>query len=207
MKVFSFFGPVEGKDLKNEEALLDLWYRNWKANGWEPVVLTPCDLADDRETRRLLRKFRRLPSTNKKHLDMWCYARWLALAQQGGGVMSDYDVMNYGFPPLEAGPLTIHAGLVPCLVSASAKEYQKAVGWFDAWALPFLSRWFPRKHISDMLIVRKHQNECVVKRSCLKYLLPGWEQAVAVHYSNSSMKPNGLEPRHEWIPKLRDIKL
>jgi hypothetical protein len=206
MKVFTFLGPVEGKQLKEEFQLVDLWKKSWHALGWIPVVLTPDSLLNDKETARLLKKFSRLPSKNKRKLDMWCYARWLAVAQHGGGFMCDYDVINYSFEPEEFSELTCYSGVVPCLMSGSAEEFHRGVGWFDELQQPpFWKFWDNGEHISDMLVLKNKQDEAVKRYDCVNFGESGWESAPAVHYSNFAMKPKGYMPRHEWIPQLRAL--
>lgn len=207
MKVYTFLGPVRGKSELEELALVELWKRSWGALGWEPVVLSRESLAQDSETKRLLRKFAGLPSRNKRHLDMWCYARWLAVAQQGGGFMCDYDVMNYSIEPRAFGKLTCHSGVVPCLMSGSSSEFMRAVGWFDEQeAAPLWKFWDKRGHISDMLILQNKENTIIKSFECINYGENGWEAAPAVHYSNFAMKPKAYMPRHEWIPELRKFE-
>ena len=207
MKIFTFLGPVSGKSRRAELALAELWTNSWRANGWDPVILTPDSISRDAESCRLLNKFSRLPSRNKQNLDTWCYARWLAVAQHGGGFMCDYDVINYGFPPTASGPLTIHSGIVPCLVSGETSEFLRAVAWFDALPMPKWRLWGRGSHISDMLIVSQRRGECMQNLDCVEFGAPGWEDARAVHFSNFSMTPGGYQPRHEWIPRLRPLSV
>jgi hypothetical protein len=134
---------------------------------------------------------------------MWCYARWLAVAQHGGGFMADYDVMNHGFTPQPFGGLICHGGTVPCLVSGSEEEFYRAVDWFDALEeKPRWRFWESSPHISDMLVIVQKQQEITTVQDCINYGEPGWEAARAVHYSNFVMNPKGYTPRHEWIPKI-----
>lgn len=205
MKVFCFLGPVTGKSAAEELALVDLWKTSWERAGWEPVVLTPDSLPDDAETRARMKLYARLPSRNKRHLDKWCFARWLAVAAAGGGVMSDYDVINYGLAPFEPGRLTIHSGTVPCLVSGTAGEFLRVAAWFDELPPPPLWPWAKREHLSDMVVIQKHSTECVLNVDCKEYGWDEWESAPAVHFSNFSMKPKNHLPRHEWIPRLRPL--
>jgi hypothetical protein len=208
MKVFCFLGHVSGKALREEEALISLWKKSWASYGWDPVVLTPGSLCRDAHTKKRLRKYARLPSRNKAKLDMWCYARWLAVAQQGGGFMSDYDVMNHGFLPRPFGKLICHGGTVPCLVSGSADEFYRAVHWFDeleehsSWRF-----WEKRPHVSDMLVVVQKTQELISLRDCINYGEEGWKSARTVHYSNFVMNPKGYKPRHEWIPRICALPL
>jgi len=203
MKVFTFYSPVEGKREREERALIELWKRSWAAMGWEPVVLGYQSLNFDEELKELVRRFKKLPSINKFNLDYWCYLRWVAVAQQGGGFMCDYDVINYSFAPREAEKLTTYDRYVPCLVSGTREEFMRAVRWFAEQKTGFFTRFLENAHTSDMLILKKHQSEFIQRNDCVEYGVDGWETASAVHYCNRVMKPSDLMPRHEHIERLR----
>jgi hypothetical protein len=127
------------------------------------------------------------------------------VAQQGGGFMSDYDVINYNFEPQDYGALTTYEYYIPCLASGDASEFRRAIAWFAKYKMNFLHRLTGRMHTSDMVILQKHQREFKQSSVCREFGYPGWESAPVVHYSNHSMKPHGHVPRHEWIPKLRPL--
>ena len=59
----------------------------------------------DAERHPLFREFdertKLLPTVNPGDYELACYRRWLAVARAGGGFMSDYDVVNYGFKPTD----------------------------------------------------------------------------------------------------------
>jgi hypothetical protein len=204
MKVFTFYQPVDGKDAAAEEDLIALWSRSWELRGWTPVVLGQSSIPDTLENRRIVSELKTLPSQNKKHLDLWCYLRWLAVAEQGGGVMSDYDVINYDFQPFEVGALTTWDRWIPCLVSGTRDEFLRVVNWFRAERRPWWSR-LRAGHTSDMLILQAHQADLVMRRDCVEYDLHGWETAKAVHFSNRGMKAAGRMPRHVCIPQMRSL--
>lgn len=205
MKVFTFYSPVEGKRERDELALIDLWKRSWQAVGWEPTVLGYDSLDFDDELEELARKLKKLPSTNKHNLDYWCYLRWIAVAQQGGGFMSDYDVINYSFEPREPGELTLYDRFVPCLVSGKREEFLRAIRWFanqkTRW-MRFLGR---DVHTSDMLVMESKMSEYRREQACVEYGVEDWESAPTVHYCNRVMKPTALMPRHEHIEGLRAL--
>jgi hypothetical protein len=209
MKVFTFYSPVEGKREHEERALIDLWKRSWAAMGWEPTVLGYQSLTFDDEISALVRKFKKLPSMNKFNLDYWCYLRWVAVAQQGGGFMCDYDVINYSFEPRPFDQLTVYARneeqYVPCLVSGTSSEFMRAVGWFASYRVPMFARFMERSHTSDMLILKEHSSSFKLCTECIEYGDAGWDTASAVHYCNRVMRPNDLMPRHEHIERLRPL--
>lgn len=204
MKVFTFFSEVQGKEAEEEAALIALWRKSWERRGWEPVVLDQSAVPNTAENRRRIRHFRGLPSRNKRNLDLWCYLRWLAVAEQGGGFMCDYDVMNYAFEPRKPGPLTTYDRWIPCLVSGSREEFLRVVEWFTRQRIGVVER-LKGSHISDMLILQAHRGEFIEGKDCVEYDLEGWKTAPAVHYSNRGMKRDGFQPRHEYIPRLRPL--
>ncbi len=205
MKVFTFYSPVEGKRERDELALIEQWKQSWVAMGWEPVVLGYESLEFDAELDALVSRLKKLPSINKHNLDYWCYLRWIAVAQRGGGFMSDYDVINYSFEPREVGELTVYEEDVPCLVSGTRAEFLRAVGWFAAEPLGWKRSFRRGQHTSDMVILRQHLQEVRQVRECVEYGKPGWETAATVHFCNKVMKPTALIPRHEHIERLRAL--
>jgi len=204
MKVFTFFSDVPGKEAEQERALIDLWRESWSSQGWEPVVLDEHSVPDTPENRKRLAHFRKLPSRNKQNLDLWCYLRWLTVAEQGGGFMSDYDVINYSFAPREPGELTTYDRWIPCLVSGVRDEFLRVVDWFLQERTSLIDRW-KGAHISDMLILQAHRGDFRELNECIEYDLEGWKTAPAVHFSNRGMKRDGYTPRHEHIPNLRKM--
>jgi hypothetical protein len=206
VKVFTYYKEIPGKSAAEEAALIDLWARSWRLRGWEPVVLGEGDLPDDPEARRLLRASRAQPSVMKPGLAYSWFARWVAVAAKGGGVMSDYDVINYSFAPVEIGVLTVHERHVPCLVSGTRGEFLRLCEVFAAYRADRKDRVGWRKDVSDMKILIRRPEAYLQATNCVEYALDGWERAPAVHYSSFAMKPRGLVPRHEHIPRLRPLE-
>lgn len=203
MRIFTYYVPLQGKEVAMENALVELWRASWERAGWTPSVLTAADLPTDRSSRALLKAFRRQPSLNRRGLDYSCFARWLAVAQQGGGFMCDYDVINYGFLPREAGELTVYERHVPCLVSGTAEEFLRLCKVFATYRADSKDRVGWRLDVSDMKILNRRPDVYSQRCDCIEYTHPGWEEAVAVHFSNCSMKPQGFLPRHQHIPRIR----
>jgi hypothetical protein len=201
--VYTFCAPIHGKIPEHEAALVDLWRDSWSANGWEAIVLDESSVQVDQEVAKMLLAYRALPSINRKKLDYYCYVRWLAVAQAGGGFMCDYDVINYGFRPRPVGNLALYERSVPCLVSGTAAEYERVARLFAAYEVMPDDRLQGKPHVSDMMIVTKNTWLFEQAEGCAEFGRPGWETAGAVHFSNLSMKSRSFVPRHEHIPNLR----
>ncbi len=204
-KVYTFCAPIDGKIPEHEAALVDLWRESWNANGWEAIVLDESAVRVDEEVARMLLAYRDLPSINRRKLDYYCYVRWLAVAQAGGGFMCDYDVINYGFGPRPVGKLALYERSVPCLVSGTAAEYDRVARFFAAYTVAADDRLQGKPHVSDMMIVTKNTWLFEQETGCAEFGRPDWEMAGAVHFSNLSMKSRSLVPRHEHIPGLRPL--
>lgn len=89
-KVFCYFEALlDGPPHQGE--LIQLWHRSWKSRGWDVRMLSP------RSARRS-KLFRKIPSewTLKRQL---VTRQILALAEAGGGLLVDYDLINFGFLP------------------------------------------------------------------------------------------------------------
>lgn len=133
VKVFTYYDKP-GKSVELDR-IVALWARSWSEQGWKPVVL-------DEETAKLhagylplLRRIPSLPTVNSADYETACYVRWLALAQAGGGLMTDFDVLNKGFPPEHFLPgtrnlLVLGAETIPCAVYATPDGVSEILRWF-----------------------------------------------------------------------------
>ncbi|MGH8046382.1 MAG: hypothetical protein ACREKL_03980 [Chthoniobacterales bacterium] len=205
--VYTFCAPIHGKIPEHEAALVELWRASWSANGWEAIVLDESSVKVDEEVTKMLLAYRALPSINRKKLDYYCYVRWLAVAQAGGGFMCDYDVVNYGFRPRPVGNLALYERSVPCLVSGTATEYERVARFFAAYEVMSDDRLQGKPHVSDMMILTKNTWLFEQAEGCAEFGRSGWENAGAVHFSNLSMKSRSFVPRHEHIPSLRPLPM
>lgn len=205
MRVFTYYTPLEGKEMAEEGGLIELWQTSWKRAGWTPRILTRADLPQDPASVKMLKAFARQPTVTRRGLNYSCFARWLAVAVQGGGFMSDYDVINYGFHPREVGELTLYERHVPCLVSGTAEEFLRMCKIFATYRANLKDRVGWWLDTSDMKILIRKPETYIQRRNCVEYTLPGWEEAQVVHFSNFAMKPRGFLPRHQYIPRIRSL--
>lgn len=95
MKVYSFYEEIGLKDTD----LINHWIQSWKHCGWTPIVLSYKDILKNEQYIDLIKKIKSLPTVNNRKYEEACFVRWLALKQVGGGILSDYDAINYNMTP------------------------------------------------------------------------------------------------------------
>jgi hypothetical protein len=76
---------------------LAVWRRSWERMGFDPVVLGRADCG--RFAGLAERVVRSRPTVNPPEYTLATSLRWWALSEQGGGLMTDYDVVNVSLTP------------------------------------------------------------------------------------------------------------
>jgi len=130
----TFFEPVAGGCCGMSEwghhQLVKAWEASWQARGWETRILTKKDAENHPDFDMLQKKLRKVGVGG---YNQRCYWRWLAMVTAGGGWMSDYDVFPLGLDSevgLEIGEddtFKSFSHFVPCLLHASADEYDRII--------------------------------------------------------------------------------
>ena len=179
--VFTFYNRVP--QLKPADELIELWRESWSRNGWNPVVLG----LNDAQKHPLYADYvegikAKAKSVNPGDYDLMCWVRWLALDVMGGGLMTDYDVINRNFKDSDISadiPVCVYEpSKVPCCVSATKDGASLLVQQIHA---------MPRhegEHYSDMYWFTEQPFER--NPLVLEFLSDGWEKAKAVHFANGS---------------------
>jgi len=98
MHVYTYYGPT-AFDHNEQQSLIGLWRESWAKQGFEPVVLDHKDMLRCDRSAELLKKATDLPTINIKQYEVNCFIRYAAVQAKGGGIMTDYDVMNYWIHP------------------------------------------------------------------------------------------------------------
>ena len=178
--VYTFYHQIP--QIARPEALLGLWKYTWEKRGWNTRVLV---LGDAQANPRydVLRGSveTKTKSINPGEYDLMCWLRWLAFEQVGGGMMTDYDVINRSLTPdyNSQAPVTVHdLHRVPCCVSATKEGAASIVsGIID----------MPEQdveHYSDMYWFQEQQH--AIDPICVEFHSDGWQTAPAVHFANSA---------------------
>lgn len=125
MTVFTFYEPIPG--FGGDSELLEVWRQSWQKAGWRPVVLGMVHAQQHSRFEELHSRVRFL--AGEADLYEWhCFARWLALECNGGGLQTDYDVVNYGWPPTTfAGDLVRFNATSSCALFTTARGARQVV--------------------------------------------------------------------------------
>lgn len=179
------------------------------------MVLCEADAARHPKFAEYKRKFWELPTEYGHDYEAACFLRWVAMAVWGGGMMVDYDVINYGFAPQlphkdkmfliadRSRPLFMGSILAPGVL------FQAMSDLFYEWQ-PDERDWNPNAklfHCSDLI----YMQQCfeAKNRPCPPWLF--WENGCTVypkidgqlvHYGYD-MRRDGHWPKHQYIEKIR----
>jgi hypothetical protein len=111
-----------------QEELIEICAKSWEKNGWGFIVLNYDKAKEHPFYQTYSGLVKTFPSVNPPSYDYHCYMRWLAMAQVGGGLMIDYDVINIDFtniPSMDQTKLSVLQHNVPCVVHGSSAQYLK----------------------------------------------------------------------------------
>jgi hypothetical protein len=223
MKVFTYYMPVPGlwSDV-SQRGLIDVWARSWTKQGWEPVVLTEDDARKHPNFSYYKEKFWALPTGYGHDYEGACFMRWLAVAQAGGGMMVDYDVINYGFLPYDQPPeeMSVFADPTPerifmGAVAGQSQYFQEMADIFALWGpdqydINTALEAEDKRHCSDLaMLIRMFDTKTYPKPDWLKrrdgcalFDHPSWNTSKLVHYGYA-MRAAGYWPKYEHIEKIR----
>jgi len=157
--IYTYRARVPGWDEAEIESQIEAWTNGWRSNGWNPVVLGERTAQRHPRYAEYRARVNSFPTVNVKEYELACWERWLALAVQGGGLMSDFDVLPVascrpGSLPDTAG-FQVLGGRVPCLVKsdeAGLAEFIKAVTSYTPDENDLEAG---RAHLSDMHFVQR----------------------------------------------------
>lgn len=196
-KVYTYFEPIEREEPSGQQAMIEHWSASWAKAGWYPVVLGLADAEAHPMYEEFVESVRRFPTINPADYELSCYKRWMAVATKGGGFMSDYDVVNYGFKGREPeSDLCLYeqgylGGVVPAVVGGTAAGYLNACLCFALCDTEEVTSEADNKpHTSDMVVMQKmsHRFFYTVSPVVRQYGAEGWDEAELVHYSHGVTK-------------------
>jgi hypothetical protein len=175
-KVFTYYEPVS--QLKRQLEQLDVCRQSWERNGWQLEVLGESVAKGSAFYAQYVEALTGLPTVNPGKYDYHCYMRWLAMAEIGGGIMIDYDVVNLSLMQpdvFEPSAIAVHCGYVPCTVSGSAENYLRVCREFcDLAKRPWhFIEILGKPHTSDMVMLATGLIQFNEKYTVTEYPVPG----------------------------------
>jgi hypothetical protein len=182
-EVYTYFEPI----ISGAERVLSLWKSNWARAGWTPIVLGRSQAMKHPLFLAVYGQARKLPTVNPLRYEISCYLRYLALSAIGGGLMTDFDVMNNGLRPSDIrsdlGFHTLDGHGVPCAVFGTPADYDSFCRRVIEWPLNRFERVRGKPHVSDMYLMVWWQKP--TSGQCVEYTDKGWETAPLIHFATA----------------------
>lgn len=103
--IYAYYESLQANDQAIEFSKANLWKDSWTRAGWNPVMLNSshAQISPQRIKlqKKLLQTYPLLEKTKNESVEViqLRYNRLCAIHAAGGGWISDYDVLNYGFTP------------------------------------------------------------------------------------------------------------
>jgi hypothetical protein len=208
--VYTYYQPIEGRDKDEQEWLLSRWAGTWVQHGWIPKVIGIKEVQSHPFYDDYKKLVKRLPTVNMREYEEACWFRWLSMVQVGGGLMTDYDVFNYGFTPAMAKTgdkdlpnIIADKNPCPCAVIGTAQQYANAINVIMTLAESSIGVERGVPHLSDQSFVQKHAEMFLTEDICFQHGRAGSDSARLVHYSHSSCQGRS---RVEVIPAVERMR-
>jgi len=224
-KVYTYYTPVPGLwSEDSQRKLIEVWSRSWRKQGWVPIVLDESHAKKHPRYKEFKERFwsdETHPTEYGHDYEGACFMRYAAVAAMGGGMMVDYDVINYSFRPVRPDPRKFFLfdesmnsqAIATGTTLGPAALYEGLAQIFFDWKLT-QHDWNPNAkppmyHISDLTCTMQMFDGRVAKPAwlelkpgCSIFPHPSWKFAPLVHYCYA-MHAAGYWPKHEHIEKIR----
>lgn len=214
MRIFTYYENVPGINQFDSLRLVGAWREAWSSAGFDPICLSEWHARQHPYFEEYAAAVSKLPTVNHANYELSCYLRWLSMAQEGGGVLMDYDVfplnvdiVNKAFQCMSHDRLTVfqNVNTCPSMNHGPANAYLDQCKKFAAYIPTQKDIEGGRPHTSDMLILEQQ----IIKDSTsfdAVDLVRCWGEVDkattgAIHFSNGSMAKE-TQPRWKRIPEL-----
>jgi len=200
MNVYTFYEPINDFGNKNQyDDLIKIWKKSWQYYGWNPIILNLNDAKKHPDYNFLYQKCKEFPTVNHKTYELYCFLRWLAIAQYGGWV-ADIDIINYGFTPVDFGEMVVTTRYDKSLCGTSfymsKNKYIELIEEFKNYQISEKDMHMINNqkiyHISDMTV--KQQTRININLALKIHGLYGnstYKNDLLVHYTS---------PCADWLP-------
>lgn len=162
--VFTYYEELVGRPSHEEKEQIECWKRTWIVRGFTPKILNEAIARQHPKYAEVTAKIAKFPTTNNKTYEAACYLRWLALAVVGGGLLSDYDVVNSHFTKdklegVQDVTVFYDAARCPCVSFMTVKGVDDLVSYLlEANDKDFVQVG-GKSHCSDMILISQLVNK------------------------------------------------
>lgn len=187
------------------QQLARMWKESWAKHGWTPTVVSH-NLARAHPYYKMINsKVRAYPSHNGRNYETGCWVRWAAAAAackklNSPIIMSDTDVMNYGFTPeatrgFGADIQVLDRFGVPCMVYLTPEGAERLLAMIMEHRLPpNVSHWSDMHFFIEILLKegKIHHGPW----ACYQYgddNFPDWKTAPCVHFAAGACRGQGQQ--------------
>jgi hypothetical protein len=162
--VYTYFETVPELEPHEQYRQIEVWATSWRRHGWKPLILNRATAAalGSSEVDAWEKQLTDLPSTNHRAYTRATYMRWFALSAMGGGLMTDYDVVNVGFAPEDMQVLVqaedcvcLCPQWVPAVVWTNAAGCERLIDVLLTHKMTDLDQFDGKPHTSDMFIFQQ----------------------------------------------------
>lgn len=226
-QVVTYYTPVEGLwSDESQQKLMDIWRRSWEKAGWVATVLREADIQTHPRYSFFKEQFDAKPSEYGVTYTSACFLRWLAASHFGAlrgfdVMLTDYDVINFGFEPRDLYPneMTVFCDEPPgsVFMGAVLGSPQHFLDMTELF-VSFTPDDFDYNHHAKMMhqddlamLMRmfdaktRPKPEWLVKRpGCALFDYQSWRSSKLVHFGYAC-KQLGYWPKHDWIERLRPL--
>lgn len=219
MKVYTYYEDI---NLKHQNRLIDLWKNSWEKHGFEAIILNRVDAEKHpfcKEFIQILGYLHQLITMKPlSKYGLSCWLRWLAYAAQSEEkfYVSDYDVINHNFEPVEPEDvLHLMDEDCPCIASGTPSQFNQLCNMFvkvpednlEYFIKTYYESKFVHYHDQEFFTTYLKQNKDSIKATRRRELflgIPGqaefWKKQL-VHYGhnlcNRLCVENGIEFNEE----------
>lgn len=159
--IFTYYQPIS--DLIDPTILkrIEIWGYAYYAHGFRPIIINRQSAQTRVNFTEFLNKFSQFPTVNPREYELSCYIRWLALAEQGGGLLMDYDILPMSssqsiqmreLKECKWNKLTTYKSLNPMITHGDVSAIEKWIEYMLNFNLSNAIKINGKSHISDMIM-------------------------------------------------------
>lgn len=205
MNIYTFYEPINALKHHENDKIIEIWKKSWRYYGWNPVVLGLNDAKQHPFYEEYKNKCESFPTLNYPYYELLCFLRWLAVANLGGW-HCDFDIINYGFEPIDYKEKIIsctHWSLGASTIHLPKSGYQNILDIIYSYEVSEIdiNQESKKYHVSDMTILHNKREQCNIFEcldceavfSLTNHKQEPWTEMKLVHFASAFVNENKLK--------------